>query len=213
MSDQQQQLQTGPQEPAAAATPQGEQGQSEAAPSEQPTVVPKQEPDATANAADIDPSIEQDIDMNVDENAAAAGGNDAEAMDAMGNPVHDEALPTSVDALAAAAAPSKKETSLREFLGKMDEYAPIVSLHLRLCLYLRVMSCGVVLIYICPDPRRRHSSLPHPRRPPTPRQRPEPNPPSPGASARLGRAEIHLRNRRRLVPVRAHPCLQQLLRQ
>lgn len=38
-----------------------------------------------------------------------------------------EAVPTSVDALAAAAAPSKKETSLREFLGKMDEYAPIVS--------------------------------------------------------------------------------------
>lgn len=127
MSDQQQQPQTGYQEPPAAATPQGEQGQSEAAPSEQPTVVPKQEPDATENAADIDPSIEQDIDMNVDENAATAGGTDAEATDAVGNPVQDEALPTSVDALAAAAAPSKKETSLREFLGKMDEYAPIVS--------------------------------------------------------------------------------------
>lgn len=31
-----------------------------------------------------------------------------------------------IDQLAAAQPPTKKETSLREFLGKMDEYAPIV---------------------------------------------------------------------------------------
>lgn len=31
-----------------------------------------------------------------------------------------------VDPIAAAPQPSKKETSLREFLGKMDDYAPIV---------------------------------------------------------------------------------------
>lgn len=70
--------------------------------------------------------------MNADENAAANGapsGNEAETADTLGDPVH-EAVPTSVDALAAAAAPSKKETSLREFLGKMDEYAPIVSCRL-----------------------------------------------------------------------------------
>lgn len=41
-----------------------------------------------------------------------------ENMVAPGNPVQD----APVDA----AAPSKKETSLREFLGKMDDYAPIV---------------------------------------------------------------------------------------
>lgn len=45
-----------------------------------------------------------------------------DTMVAPGNPVQD----APVDALAAAAAPSKKETSLREFLGKMDDYAPIV---------------------------------------------------------------------------------------
>lgn len=49
--------------------------------------------------------------------------NDAEDP-TVGNPIQTA---TSVDAFAAAAAPSKKETSLREFLGKMDEYAPIVS--------------------------------------------------------------------------------------
>lgn len=36
------------------------------------------------------------------------------------------ALATEVDQLAESSPPSKKETSLREFLGKMDEYAPIV---------------------------------------------------------------------------------------
>lgn len=55
--------------------------------------------------------------------AEAEAGNEDEDMVAPGNPVQD----ASVDALTAAtAAPSKKETSLREFLGKMDDYAPIV---------------------------------------------------------------------------------------
>lgn len=93
--------------------------------------MPKQEPDTAAGpSTDLDASIEQDIDMSgAGENtttangeAAAAGG----AEDGVGGE-GQEAVPTSVDALAAAAAPSKKETSLREFLGKMDEYAPIVS--------------------------------------------------------------------------------------
>lgn len=38
----------------------------------------------------------------------------------------DEGAAPEIDQLAAAPAPTKKETSLREFLGKMDEYAPIV---------------------------------------------------------------------------------------
>lgn len=108
--------------------------------------MPKQEPD-TAGNVDLDASIEQDIDMSAGENHhnAANGaegdgtesggngngnGNDAGAgagdgAGGFGNPVQ-EAVPESVDALAAAAAPSKKETSLREFMGRMDEYAPIV---------------------------------------------------------------------------------------
>ena len=57
---------------------------------------------------------------NKDPSAAAAAqdtGAGADEAD-IGNPVQA----TSVDA----AATSKKETSLREFLGKMDDYAPIV---------------------------------------------------------------------------------------
>lgn len=99
-------------------------------PSDQP-VEPKEEPEP---AADLDASIEQHISMSPhpdDSNAAQATGpggeaaaeNEDEDMVAPGNPVQE----ASVDALTAAtAAPSKKETSLREFLGKMDDYAPIV---------------------------------------------------------------------------------------
>lgn len=85
------------------------------------TVVPKTEPDSSDPVA-LDPSIEQEADAmaNKDPSAAAAAqdaGAGADEAD-IGNPVQA----TSVDA----AATSKKETSLREFLGKMDDYAPIV---------------------------------------------------------------------------------------
>lgn len=54
-----------------------------------------------------------------------ANAADGEENIPLGNPVQ---AADSVDATLAATAPSKKETSLREFLGKMDEYAPIVSI-------------------------------------------------------------------------------------
>lgn len=58
------------------------------------------------------------------------------------------ALTTEVDQLAESSQPSKKETSLREFLGKMDEYAPIVSESLRLSLSLFYISrLAVCAIY------------------------------------------------------------------
>ncbi|RHZ46728.1 putative TFIID and and SAGA complex TAF10 subunit [Aspergillus thermomutatus] len=98
------------------AVPGGPSGTSE------PPVVPKQEPNTTDVAA-LDASIEQDIDMNTGSNTNVAGASDGD--NTTGNPVQD-AVPTSVDAIAAAVAPSKKETSLREFLGKMDDYAPII---------------------------------------------------------------------------------------
>ncbi|KAJ5488902.1 hypothetical protein N7539_003792 [Penicillium diatomitis] len=62
---------------------------------------------------DLDASIDQDIDMSGDR---------------VGTTVEDgaEANAPAVDQLAESAPPSKKETSLREFLGKMDEYAPII---------------------------------------------------------------------------------------
>ena len=77
---------------------------------EQP--VPPETDSAIKPDPDIDASIEQDIDMNADQAAAGA------------NP--DEGAAAALDPLAAEPPPSKKETSLREFLGKMDEYAPIV---------------------------------------------------------------------------------------
>ncbi|KAJ5629569.1 Transcription initiation factor TFIID 23-30kDa subunit [Penicillium herquei] len=60
---------------------------------------------------EIDASIEQDIDMTAEQNTAGANEEDNE---------------TGLDPMAAAPQPTKKETSLREFLGKMDEYAPII---------------------------------------------------------------------------------------
>ncbi|EAW13018.1 putative TFIID and and SAGA complex TAF10 subunit [Aspergillus clavatus NRRL 1] len=87
--------------------------------SAEPAVVLKREPDTTDGTA-LDVSIEQDIEM-----ANTGGANEGENTVAPGGSAQD-ALPTSVDAIAAAVAPSKKETSLREFLGKMDEYAPII---------------------------------------------------------------------------------------
>ncbi|KAL5002075.1 transcription initiation factor TFIID 23-30kDa subunit-domain-containing protein [Aspergillus recurvatus] len=91
-------------------------------PSFDATVLPKLEPDSDATA--LDTSIEQEAVMaGPNDNPAAAGadtGASAGAVDEqIGNPVQ---APTSVDA----AATSKKETSLREFLGKMDDYAPII---------------------------------------------------------------------------------------
>ncbi|KAL4776696.1 transcription initiation factor TFIID 23-30kDa subunit-domain-containing protein [Aspergillus nidulans var. acristatus] len=89
-------------------------------------VVPKLEPDSDATA--LDTSIEQEAVMAGPNDNSAAAGADAGAGaapgvgigdDQIGNPVQ---APTSVDA----AATSKKETSLREFLGKMDDYAPII---------------------------------------------------------------------------------------
>lgn len=64
----------------------------------------------------VDDAIDNDINMNNAEDMPAANGtNDAGAP---ANPVA---------ALANASAPaSKKESSLRDFLGKMDDYAPIV---------------------------------------------------------------------------------------
>lgn len=62
---------------------------------------------------DIDASIEKDIEMNADQTQTSGDDN--------------APIPADVDPMAAAPPPSKKETSLREFLGKMDDYAPIVS--------------------------------------------------------------------------------------
>lgn len=143
MSDQQQQSATTPSsaQPAQSqpssqteSQEQGEQGQGQTSEQQQqqaPDAPMKQEESDAPTNTDLDAVIDADVEMNTDENIAANGaaggaGADETGAGGVGNPVQDDPVPTSVDALAAAAAPSKKETSLREFLGKMDEYAPIV---------------------------------------------------------------------------------------
>lgn len=72
------------------------------------------------------------------------------------------ALVTEVDQLAESSQPSKKETSLREFLGKMDEYAPIVGdpgVHLFLSISPPSLSCPSCIASSC----LRHTDLPKPR--------------------------------------------------
>lgn len=107
-----------------------------------PTV--KQEPDQTENNQELDDAaIERDMEMNTtaDDNsnnnddanntAATAGGENAEAESgpAVGASTAPGTIPADVDPLEAAL--PRKETSLREFLGKMDDYAPIVSIRAR----------------------------------------------------------------------------------
>ncbi|RMJ23883.1 hypothetical protein PHISP_05253 [Aspergillus sp. HF37] len=150
MSDSSQQAQTQPPQPSpSAASPSAPDSQEPPGPSSsdlaasqpQPAsdhpVEPKPDPEGPG-APDLDASIDQHIEMSASANPDEASGIQpadpeagpgieakAEDMDlgALGNPVQE----ASVDALAAAAAtPSKKETSLREFLGKMDDYAPII---------------------------------------------------------------------------------------
>lgn len=70
---------------------------------------------------DFDPTLDPDIDMEVTEQ-----GNPLE-LGGAGAP--DPAAPGLLPGAPAAdpKIPSKKDTTLREFFGKMDEYAPIVS--------------------------------------------------------------------------------------
>ncbi|KAI9376389.1 transcription initiation factor TFIID 23-30kDa subunit-domain-containing protein [Aspergillus egyptiacus] len=88
------------------------------------SIVPKLEPessDPADTALAADPEIENmagNTSANAEAGAEVGAGAGAEAPAPIGNPVQA----TSVDAVQS----SKKETSLREFLGKMDEYAPII---------------------------------------------------------------------------------------
>lgn len=133
---------------------------------------------------DLDASIEQeDVDMNPEQ--------------------PDEPSAPGLDPLAPAPTPSKKETSLREFLGKMDDYAPIVSSSLALPAQSKKLTH--------PDPGRCHSPLSDPRRPPATRDRAGPNAAAPRPSARARCPKIYIRYRRRLVSVRSDPRLEQLL--
>ena len=72
---------------------------------------PSESEDIIKTEPDLDASIEKDVEMNTENQTGANANANAPGQDPM----------------APAPEPSKKETSLREFLGKMDDYAPIVS--------------------------------------------------------------------------------------
>ncbi|KAL2859777.1 putative TFIID and and SAGA complex TAF10 subunit [Aspergillus lucknowensis] len=95
--------------------------------SSEATVVPNLEPGAS-DATLLDASAD-DLNSSMANNAAAAGTATGEETTGAGAGASGEAAPVgnpvqtvSVDQ----AQSSKKETSLREFLGKMDDYAPII---------------------------------------------------------------------------------------
>lgn len=72
---------------------------------------PSQSEDNIKTEPDLDASIDKDVEMNTESQTGTDANTSAPGQDPM----------------APAPEPSKKETSLREFLGKMDDYAPIVS--------------------------------------------------------------------------------------
>jgi hypothetical protein len=113
----------------------------------------------------------------------------------------NDAEPSAANGVAEAATtfeariPVKKDATLREFLGKMDEYAPIVSKPRRESIHL--LTCAS-------DTGRRDKLLPHTRWPTASTT----DIPSPCASPCSRDAEVHRRHRRRRLPVLPHPVLQ-----
>lgn len=88
----------------------------------------------------LNASIDNDINMTAGEEATTAAGNSAGQNGAVATAVGHNNTSTSVvpgiprvlDNMVPMAPPTKKESSLREFMSKMDEYAPIVSAQIHL---------------------------------------------------------------------------------
>lgn len=86
---------------------------------------PTQQPPVPDLQMEVNEDIDAQLDANINSNAAQPdpmnldGGNDAHP--AAANGVVQDAATT-----LEARIPAKKDATLREFLGKMDDYAPIV---------------------------------------------------------------------------------------
>ncbi|OAL50788.1 transcription initiation factor-like protein TFIID subunit 10 [Pyrenochaeta sp. DS3sAY3a] len=84
--------------------------------------------DSTTQPADASMEVNEELDANVEEEI----NRDATQGDAMNLDGANDAEPSAANGVAEAAAafeariPVKKDATLREFLGKMDEYAPII---------------------------------------------------------------------------------------
>ena len=70
---------------------------------------------------------EEDLDASIEADIQQAGSQDPDAMNL--DHTADQDLDADLSGFAARI-PAKKDASLREFIGKMDEFAPIVSLAL-----------------------------------------------------------------------------------
>lgn len=138
---------------------------------------------------ELDQSVENEI--NHDATSADAMNIDGANDDApAANGISDAAAPFEQRI------PAKKDATLREFLGKMDEYAPIVSAQ-PLCLgRYRLMQ------YL--DPRRSYQLLLDTCWPSSSSSNIAASRPSPGSCD----AKVNCRHRRRRIPVLAHSIIQ-----
>lgn len=156
---------------------------------------------------DLDLTADNDIEATNDETATQPMNVDG-ADDMPGVPSDQEAAANADAApVLETRIPAKKDASLREFLDKMDDYAPIVCFRCHTLdpsllihpksepLYLADLSANLPRI----DSRRGDKLLPHPRRSsPAPSNLPQISPPP-----RPRDPEIHRRHRRRRVPVQS----------
>ena len=69
--------------------------------------------DPTQSLDSTDPTLDQDIDMTLDTHLESSNQEPSDPVAEPSNPPRD---------------PTRKDISLRDFLSKMDEYAPIVRL-------------------------------------------------------------------------------------
>jgi len=159
--------------------------------------------------AKIDENAQDDLEGAIEGDNPPANDSGPSAMnldganDTAADTQADKSLPTIETRI-----PAKKDASLREFLSKMDDYAPIV--RLRLCipihhtfpssLPLQEHARYTDFSIVTADPRRSNKLLPH-------RRRPAPAPADLAASStppRPRHAEVHRRCRRRRVPIQPH---------
>ncbi|KAN0081082.1 putative TFIID and and SAGA complex TAF10 subunit [Elaphomyces granulatus] len=77
---------------------------------------------------DIDPPLDRSFNMSSGDNTNLSGQNGGTNTAALGNPPAPipPSMMGSTDPVGSVAPPTKKESTLRDFLGKMDEYAPII---------------------------------------------------------------------------------------
>ncbi len=90
---------------------------------EQEPIIPKTEP----VEEELDASLDADIDMAGTQQPSSMnmdGGGDDNTATAAAAPAELDAVESAVEAKTV----GKKDATLREFMGKMDEYAPIVRL-------------------------------------------------------------------------------------